>query len=159
MRQWAYKTFGEERIIEFVAMASREDLNANAEFVRLADAYVEVPAGSNKNNYANVDLIVNIAVSQKVDAVWPGWGHASETPALPAGLAANGIQFIGPTSPVMAALGDKVSANILAQSAGVPSIPWSGDEVKSGLNDEGVIPKEDFDAACIFNVDQAEERA
>jgi Biotin carboxylase len=96
-------------------MYSREDLNANAEFIRLADAYVEVPAGSNRNNYANVDLIVDIAVSQKVDAVWPGWGHASENPNLPANLAANGIQFIGPTSPVMSALGDKISANILAQ--------------------------------------------
>lgn len=29
----------------------------------------------------------------------------------------------------MAALGDKISANILAQSAKVPSIPWSGDHI------------------------------
>eukprot|EP00746_Dinoflagellata_sp_MGD_P159399 gnl/MRDRNA2_/MRDRNA2_86689_c0_seq2.p1 gnl/MRDRNA2_/MRDRNA2_86689_c0~~gnl/MRDRNA2_/MRDRNA2_86689_c0_seq2.p1 ORF type:complete len:2174 (+),score=459.70 gnl/MRDRNA2_/MRDRNA2_86689_c0_seq2:114-6635(+) len=159
MRQWAFTTFGDDRAIEFVAMASREDLNANAEFIRLADAYVEVPAGSNKNNYANVELIIDIAVSQKVDGVWPGWGHASENPALPAGLAANGIQFIGPTSSVMAALGDKISANILAQSAGVPSIPWSGDGINSKLNDEGVVPKEDFDAACIFTVEDAAERA
>jgi acetyl-CoA carboxylase/biotin carboxylase 1 len=66
MRQWAYMTFGDEKAIEFVAMATRDDLNANAEFIRLADTFVEVPSGSNKNNYANVDLIVNIAVSQKV---------------------------------------------------------------------------------------------
>ena len=61
MRQWAYMTFGDERAIEFVAMATRDDLNANAEFIRLADSFVEVPSGSNKNNYANVDLIFNIA--------------------------------------------------------------------------------------------------
>lgn len=48
MRQWAYMTLGDERAIEFVAMATRDDLNANAEFIRLADAYVEVPSGSNK---------------------------------------------------------------------------------------------------------------
>merc|ERR1719262_1404498 len=145
MRQWAYTTFGDEKALQFMAMATRDDLNANAEFIKLADAYVEVPAGSNKNNYANVDVIVDVAVSQKVDAVWPGWGHASENPALPAGLAENGIQFIGPTAPVMAALGDKISANILAQTAEVPSIPWSGDGIKSQLTSEGVIPKEDFD--------------
>lgn len=29
-------------------MATRDDLNANAEFIRLADTYVEVPSGSNK---------------------------------------------------------------------------------------------------------------
>ena len=55
-----------------------------------------------------------------------------------------GIQFIGPTAPVMFALGDKVSANILAQTADVPSIPWSGGGIKSGLNSEGVIPEDIF---------------
>jgi hypothetical protein len=119
MRQWAYVTLGDENAIEFVAMATREDLNANAEFIRLADTFVEVPSGSNKNNYANVDLIVQTAVAQSVDAVWPGWGHASENPRLPATLKQKGIQFIGPTAPVMSALGDKISANILAQTADV----------------------------------------
>jgi biotin carboxylase len=28
--------------------------------------------GSNKNNYANVDLIVQVAEREGVDAVWPG---------------------------------------------------------------------------------------
>jgi acetyl-CoA carboxylase / biotin carboxylase 1 len=64
-------------------------------------------------------------------------------------------QFIGPTAPVMAALGDKVSANILAQTALVPSIPWSGGGITAELNDEGVIPKEIFDSACVFNVEGA----
>lgn len=48
IRQWAYMMFGDERAIEFVAMATRDDLNANAEFIRLADTFVEVPSGSNK---------------------------------------------------------------------------------------------------------------
>jgi len=74
-----------------------------------------VPGGKNVNNYANVNLIVNIAVREGVDAVWPGWGHASENPALPRTLKANGIQFIGPTASVMSVLGDKIAANILAQ--------------------------------------------
>jgi acetyl-CoA carboxylase/biotin carboxylase 1 len=92
MRQWAYNVLGDEKAIEFVAMATRDDLNANAEFVRLADTFVEVPSGSNKNNYANVDLIVQIATKEKVDAVWPGWGHASENPRLPSTLKQKGIQ-------------------------------------------------------------------
>lgn len=36
----------------------------------------------------------------------------------------------------MAALGDKVSANILAQTAKVPSIPWSGQGIECELNEE-----------------------
>jgi pyruvate carboxylase len=55
-----------------------------------------VPSGSNKNNYANVDLIVDIAVSQKVDGVWPGWGHASENPRLPSTLKSKGIEVVSP---------------------------------------------------------------
>ena len=54
------------------------------------------------------------------------WGHASENPKLPNTLKAKGIKFIGPTGPVMSVLGDKIAANILAQTAKVPSIPWSG---------------------------------
>lgn len=48
MRQWAYMNLGDEKAIEFVAMATKDDLNANAEFIRLADTFVEVPSGSNK---------------------------------------------------------------------------------------------------------------
>jgi len=114
-----------------------------------------VPSGSNKNNYANVDLIVDIAVAQRVDAVWPGWGHASENPRLPSTLNSKGIQFIGPTASVMAALGDKVSANILAQTAKVPSIPWSGQGIEAGLDANGQIPKDVFDKACVFTPEQA----
>lgn len=37
VRKWAYETFGYERAIEFVAMATPEDLSHNAEYIRLAD--------------------------------------------------------------------------------------------------------------------------
>lgn len=39
-----------------------------------------------------MDLIVKVAVEQGVDAVWPGWGHASENPRLPNTLKEKGIQ-------------------------------------------------------------------
>jgi acetyl-CoA carboxylase/biotin carboxylase 1 len=82
IRQWAYETFGDEKAVEFVVMATPEDLTANAEFIRRADEFVEVPGGSNANNYANVQLIVDLCLSQNVDAVMVGWGHASENPKL-----------------------------------------------------------------------------
>ena len=155
MRQWAYLELGLEGVLEFVVMATREDLDANAEFIRLADTFVEVPAGKNVNNYANVDLICKVAKEQGVDAVWPGWGHASENPDLPIGLKALGIEFMGPTSPVMSVLGDKIAANILAQTAGVPSIPWSGDGLQADLNEEGTIPDEIFKKGCVTNAEEA----
>jgi acetyl-CoA carboxylase/biotin carboxylase 1 len=162
MRQWAYMELGDERAIQFVAMATPEDLKANAEFVRLADAFVEVPGGVNRNNYANVDVIVKVALDMGVDAVWPGWGHASENPKLPNTLLTHGIKFIGPTGPVMSVLGDKIAANILAQTAKVPSIPWSGSyggpddgPLQAELNEEGTIPEDIFEKATCRTVEQA----
>jgi biotin carboxylase len=66
-------------------------------------------------------LVIRVVVIQReqVDAVWPGWGHASENPKLPNTLKSKGIKFIGPTGPVMSVLGDKIGANILAQTAKV----------------------------------------
>lgn len=166
MRQWAYMELGDERAIQFVAMATPEDLKANAEFVRLADSFVEVPGGKNLNNYANVDVIIKIAQEQGVDAVWPGWGHASENPLLPNSLDKLGIKFIGPTGPVMSVLGDKIAANILAQTANVPSIPWSGSfggpndgPLQANLNAEGTIPKEIFEKGTAPTVEVAAEAA
>ena len=113
-----------------------------------------VDGGSNRNNYANVDLIVKVARKCSVDAVWPGWGHASENPQLPDQLAYHGIAFLGPPAAAMDAVGDKICANILAQSCDVNVIPWSG----SGLTVPGTtIPEDVLDQATLSNVTDAEE--
>ncbi len=103
MRRFAFKTLGSEKCLSFVVMATPEDLRANAEYIRMADEIVDVPGGSNNNNYANVTLIVEIAEGWGVDAVWAGWGHASEAPLLPNLLASSphNISFIGPPGPPM----------------------------------------------------------
>lgn len=71
------------------------------EYIRLADQYVPVQGGANNNNYANVELILDIAKRTKVQAVWAGWGHASENPKLPELLHKNDIAFIGVLSVVV----------------------------------------------------------
>ena len=86
IRRWCFETFGNERAVEFVVMASPEDMKANAEYIRAADYVVDVPGGSNNNNYANINLICEIADRYRVDAVMPIGGHASENPALPNSL-------------------------------------------------------------------------
>ena len=91
IRRWSYETFLNERAIKFVVMVTPEDLKANADYIKIADFVCKVKGGSNNNNYANVDLIVSLAKQQKVEAVWAGWGHASENPKLPAALSKAGI--------------------------------------------------------------------
>lgn len=66
VRKWAYETFGNDRAIEFIAMATPDDFKANAEYIKMADRVVNVPGGTNNNNYANVQLIVQIAQEEGV---------------------------------------------------------------------------------------------
>ncbi|KAF2858960.1 acetyl-CoA carboxylase acc1 [Piedraia hortae CBS 480.64] len=164
VRKWAYETFGDERAIQFTVMATPEDLAANADYIRLADQYVEVPGGTNNNNYANVELIVDVAERMNVHAVWAGWGHASENPKLPESLAASPkkIVFIGPPGSAMRSLGDKISSTIVAQHAGVPCIPWSGtgvDEVE--VDKQGIVTVADsvYAKGCVTSVREGLEAA
>lgn len=66
VRRWSYEMFKNERAVRFVVMVTPEDLKANAEYIKMADHYVPVPGGTNNNNYANVELIVDIAVRCQV---------------------------------------------------------------------------------------------
>jgi biotin carboxylase len=43
MRRWAYETFGRDHMLQFVVMATPDDLQANAEYIRMADQFVPVP--------------------------------------------------------------------------------------------------------------------
>ncbi|CAI4767824.1 AQG_2a_G0047460.mRNA.1.CDS.1 [Saccharomyces cerevisiae] len=165
VRKWAYETFGDDRTVQFVAMATPEDLEANAEYIRMADQYIEVPGGTNNNNYANVDLIVDIAERADVDAVWAGWGHASENPLLPEKLSQSKrkVIFIGPPGNAMRSLGDKISSTIVAQSAKVPCIPWSGTGVDTVHVDEktGLVSVDDdiYQKGCCTSPEDGLQKA
>jgi len=145
-------------------MATPEDLQVNAEYIRMADRYIEVPGGSNNNNYANVDLIVDVAERAGVHAVWAGWGHASENPRLPESLAASKhkIVFIGPPGSAMRSLGDKISSTIVAQSANVPTMAWSGSGIMdTALSQQGyvIVPDAAYMAACVQSVEEGLAKA
>lgn len=164
VRQWCYETFGKDRAVEFTVMATPEDLKVNAEYIRMADRYIEVPGGSNNNNYANVDLIVDVAERAGVHAVWAGWGHASENPRLPESLAASKhkIVFIGPPGSAMRSLGDKISSTIVAQSAAVPTMAWSGTGIQDTvLSEQGfvTVPDKAYRDACVTSVEEGLQKA
>lgn len=156
IRAWAIETFGVERAVLMVAMATPEDMRVNAEHIRMADRFVEVPGGTNNNNYANVQLITEVAERTGVDAVWPGWGHASENPELPESLKARGIVFLGPPAEPMAALGDKIGSSLIAQSANVPTLAWSGSDVHlPPTNLQDPIPSDIYEQACVHTTEEA----
>ncbi|XP_043355488.1 acetyl-CoA carboxylase 1 isoform X1 [Dermochelys coriacea] len=159
IRRWSYEMFRNERAIRFVVMVTPEDLKANAEYIKMADHYVPVPGGTNNNNYANVELILDIAKRIPVQAVWAGWGHASENPKLPELLHKNGIAFMGPPSQAMWALGDKIASSIVAQTAGIPTLPWSGSGLQVDWQENDFqkrilsVPQELYEKGYVKDVD------
>ncbi|XP_048467700.1 acetyl-CoA carboxylase [Rhincodon typus] len=166
IRRWSYEMFRNERAVRFVVMVTPEDLKANAEYIKMADQYVPVSGGPNNNNYANVELIVDIAKRIPVQAVWAGWGHASENPKLPELLQKYNIAFLGPSSQAMWALGDKIASSIVAQTAGIPTLPWSGNDLILEWTEEDQklkkivsVPKEVYMNGCVRDATEGLEAA
>ncbi|XP_033618279.1 acetyl-CoA carboxylase 2 isoform X1 [Fukomys damarensis] len=166
IRRWAYEMFRNERAIWFVVMVTPEDLKANAEYIKMADQYVPVPGGPNNNNYANVELIVDIAKRIPVQAVWAGWGHASENPKLPELLCKHRIAFLGPPGEAMWALGDKIASTIVAQTLDIPTLPWSGSGLTVEWAEEELqqgkqisVPEDVYNQGCVKDVDEGLEAA
>ena len=155
--------FRKDRVIKFIAMVTPEDLKANAEYIRMADQFVIVPGGTNNNNYANVQLILDMAKRTDADAVWAGWGHASENPKLPQLLHKNNIVFIGPPDKAMWALGDKIASSIVAQTAGVPTMPWTGTGLKVDWDRASgkrmTVPDALYKSACVTSVEEGQAAA
>ncbi|MFH4976395.1 hypothetical protein AB6A40_003104 [Gnathostoma spinigerum] len=161
IRRWAQETFKDDRLFKFINLTTEQEISSNPEYLKMIDNFVFSQSGGNESNYANVDEILKHATGNKVDAVWAGWGHASENPDLPNGLKANNILFMGPPGSAMFTLGDKIASTILAQSAGVPVVPWSGSELylpkeecERGRSDIEVS-KELRMAACVNDFEEA----
>jgi acetyl-CoA carboxylase/biotin carboxylase 1 len=126
IHQWCYESFGTKRAVEFTVMATPENLKVNADYICMADRYVEVPGGTNDNNYADVNFIVDVAKWRVFMLSGQAGRYASENPRLPENLAASKhkIVFLGPPSSAVQSLGDKISSTIVAQNANVPTMAW-----------------------------------
>ncbi|KFQ91765.1 Acetyl-CoA carboxylase 2, partial [Nipponia nippon] len=147
-------------------LAPTATMRCLSEYIKMADHYVPVPGGANNNNYANVELIVDISKRIPVQAVWAGWGHASENPKLPELLQKNGIAFLGPPSDAMWALGDKVASTIVAQTVQIPTLPWSGSGLVAQWSEDDQkhqqtisIPLETYAQGCVKDVEEGLEVA
>ncbi|PHR55826.1 MAG: pyruvate carboxylase [Robiginitomaculum sp.] len=75
--------------------------------------------------YLSIESIIDVAVKIGADAIHPGYGFLSENPDFADACKAANIIFVGPTSDVMRALGDKVSARELAVKSGIAVVPAS----------------------------------
>lgn len=115
--------------IETVAIYSEAD--KEMPFVKAASKAVCVGEPPVNKSYLQSEKILEIAKSEKVDAIHPGYGFLSENAAFAKSTKKEGIIFIGPDAETIQLMGDKIVSRKTMEQAGVPVVPGSGNGLKT----------------------------
>jgi propionyl-CoA carboxylase alpha chain len=107
--------------IKTVAVYS--DADRNALHVQMADESVHIGPPPAAQSYIVIDRIMAAIKATGAQAVHPGYGFLSENRTFAAALEAAGVVFIGPPSPAIEAMGDKITSKKIAMEAGVSTVP------------------------------------
>ncbi len=91
--------------------------------VRLADEHICIGPGASSKSYLNIPNIISAAMITSADAIHPGYGFLAENTSFAEICADARLTFIGPEAPVMALMGDKVSARETMNELGLPMLP------------------------------------
>jgi len=110
--------------VRSLALVAADERGGIAE--READSAAEVPS------YLDAVTLALTAAAGGAQALHPGYGFLSESPALAEACRAAGLTFVGPPAEALAALGRKDAARELAQRAGVPVVPGGSDAGELG---------------------------
>lgn len=113
--------------IETVAVYSEADREAF--HTKLADEAVCIGPAALKDSYLNMESILSATIATGAEGVHPGFGFLSENSKFAELCEACNIRFIGPSSSVIADLGNKQEARKTMMAAGIPVIPGSKEPV------------------------------
>jgi acetyl-CoA carboxylase biotin carboxylase subunit len=91
----------------------------------LADEAVCIGPPSASGSYLNVPAIISAAELTGADAIHPGYGFLAENARFAEICERVRLKFVGPSSSVIARMGDKAEARNAALAAGVPVTPGS----------------------------------
>ncbi|WKZ11641.1 MAG: acetyl-CoA carboxylase biotin carboxylase subunit [Gammaproteobacteria bacterium] len=99
------------------------DADRHALHVRMADEAVHIGPAPSAQSYLVAERIIEACRTTGAEAVHPGFGFLSERAAFAEALAKAGVVFIGPGVHAINSMGDKITSKLLAQKAGVSTIP------------------------------------
>ncbi len=111
---------------DIASVAVYSEADADAVHVRFADEAVCIGPAQSQKSYLNMASIISAAEITSAEAIHPGYGFLSESPAFAELCKQCNLTWIGPEPETMRLLGDKVSARNHAISVGVPVLPGSG---------------------------------
>jgi propionyl-CoA carboxylase alpha chain len=123
----AARVFRTARAMGIRTVAVFSDADADAPFVRQADAAVRLPGLTSAETYLRIDRIIDAAKAAGADAVHPGYGFLSENAGFARAVIDAGLVWVGPPPDAIETMGSKLAAKALMQKAGVPTLPWSTD--------------------------------
>ena len=107
--------------VAYVAVYS--DPDKTARHVAIADEAVHLPGIVPTDTYLNVEAILDAARSTGAEAIHPGYGFLSENADFAEAVTKAGLVWVGPPPEATRAIGDKIRARQIAESAGVPIVP------------------------------------
>ena len=99
------------------------DCDALSYHVKLSDEAVHLGPSPAMLSYMDIGKVVDAARRTGCQAVFPGYGFLSENPNFARACRDAGLIYIGPTSEVIARMGDKIATKKALADAGVPIIP------------------------------------
>lgn len=117
------------RELGITSVAVYSDADRNGLHVMLADEAYHIGPPPSAESYLNIEKILEVAKKSGADAIHPGYGFLSESPAFAKAVQKAGLVFIGPTVENILAMGDKLASRDLMNKAGVPTVPGTAGAV------------------------------
>jgi acetyl-CoA carboxylase biotin carboxylase subunit len=118
-------------------VAVHSDVDRDSLHVRFADEAACIGPAPSAQSYLNIPAIISAAEIFNVDAIHPGYGFLAESSYFAEICEACNIKFIGPSSQLIALMGDKVQARRAMKEAGLPIMPGSAEPITS--EEEGLV--------------------
>ena len=115
--------------IKTVAVYSQADKDSL--HIKLADESICVGEAHADESYLNIPNIISACDIMNADAIHPGYGFLSENSDFTSICEECNITYIGPSSEMIASMGDKIKAKEMMKNAGIPVIPGSDGGVVS----------------------------
>jgi len=104
-------------------VAVYSDADRTAPHVREADSAVRLGPTPAAESYLSIDAVLSAARLAEAEAIHPGYGFLSERADFAQAVGEAGLVFVGPSAEVIAAMGRKDHARVIAERAGVPVVP------------------------------------
>ena len=115
-------------------VAVYSDADANARHVAAADEAFYLGGSAPADSYLRADAIIDVAKRSGAQAIHPGYGFLSENAEFARNCEQAGIEFVGPGSAAIDAMGSKSAAKAIMTKAKVPLVPgYHGDDQSDSL--------------------------